>query len=435
MIELDRNSTRAARSKMPVRAYRGIVLLLVILLLAPAAYAPAQATPIQAQQQLAPTYRIFATREGLVGRMTANGHIIRERDRFVALPSWNVLSSYQGNEYQVRLTYEGRSVVAPVWDVGPWNTNDEYWRLDRPTYKDLPVGVPMAQAAYMDGYNNGQDMFGRTVNNPNGIDIADGTYWDDLGMTGNDWVLVTFLWLGRDPGPGGALEVSPSIPGEIASLPTPEPLPELQRGQQPEFELDQMPLPPLAPTAAAPATEPTATAAPTPVPQDNPIPAAGAMTLDNFNVNFYPAAVAWETGDCGLNGSHIWTYSRSDLLGSQSRAMWRPALLPGTYEVRAYIPACGTHPTTREARYVIVHDGGAELVQIDQQAAAGTWVSLGSYDFRQRSDPMVELSALSLDTGSTVHFDALSWILTDKPAPPNPASDPPTPGSIEWRDP
>src|SRR3712207_4550370 len=86
----------------------------------------------------APTYTIFATREGLVGHRTANGHRIRPRDRFVALPSWKVLSSNGGDEFQVRVTYRGRSVVLPVWDVGPWNTNDDYWSPER-RYSDLPV--------------------------------------------------------------------------------------------------------------------------------------------------------------------------------------------------------------------------------------------------------------------------------------------------------
>jgi hypothetical protein len=156
--------------------------------------------PDAQSRAIAPTYRVFATREGLVGHRTANGHIIQPRDRFVALPSWKALSSKGGNEFQVRVTYEGRSVILPVWDVGPWNTNDDYWSPDR-KYSDLPVGMPMAQAARLDGYNGGRDMFGRRIRHPNGIDIADGAFWDDLGMTDSDWVEVTFLWLGADPGP------------------------------------------------------------------------------------------------------------------------------------------------------------------------------------------------------------------------------------------
>ncbi|MDW8215104.1 MAG: hypothetical protein RMJ55_16240, partial [Roseiflexaceae bacterium] len=151
-----------------------------------------------ATSPVAPTYRVFATRQGRVGRRTANGHVIQPRDRFVALPSWSVLSSRGGREYQVRVTYRNRSVVLPVWDVGPWNTRDDYWSPNR-RYSDLPVGLPMAQAARQQGYNSGRDEFGRRIRQPNGIDIADGAFWDDLGMTDSDWVEVTFLWLGADP--------------------------------------------------------------------------------------------------------------------------------------------------------------------------------------------------------------------------------------------
>ncbi|HEY1012892.1 MAG TPA: hypothetical protein VGE07_09340, partial [Herpetosiphonaceae bacterium] len=147
----------------------------------------------------APTYRIHATREGLVGRRTANGHVITKRDRFVALPSWRSLSSQGGYEYKVRLSYKGRSVVVPVWDVGPWNTHDDYWSANRQMWKDLDRGVPEAMAANLWGYNGGRDEFGRKPNLPNGIDIADGTFWDDLGMKDWDWVDVTFLWEGYDP--------------------------------------------------------------------------------------------------------------------------------------------------------------------------------------------------------------------------------------------
>src|SRR5919206_287005 len=96
------------------------------------------AAPARAKEQplVAPTYTVFATREGLVGHRTANGHHIISRDRFVALPSWRVLSSKGGSEFQVRVTYRGRSAVLPVWDVGPWNTRDDYWSPQR-RYGDI----------------------------------------------------------------------------------------------------------------------------------------------------------------------------------------------------------------------------------------------------------------------------------------------------------
>jgi hypothetical protein len=152
------------------------------------------------QPQAALTYRVFATREGLVGGTTANGHVIKTNDRFAALPSRRALASNGGSEYQVRICYpvNGRCTTTSVWDVGPWNTKDDYWNPStiREMWKNLPRGKPEAQAAYLEGYNGGLDQFGRRVANPAGIDLADGTFWLDLGMSNNDWVNVTYLWTG-----------------------------------------------------------------------------------------------------------------------------------------------------------------------------------------------------------------------------------------------
>jgi hypothetical protein len=166
---------------------------------------------------------IYATREGLVGYTTANGHVIQSRDRFVALPSRRALSSNYGYEYQVRVSYGSRSTVAPVWDVGPWNTQDDYWNPStiRQRYADLPQFTPEAQAAYYNGYNGGHDQFGRTVTNPAGIDLADGTFWDDLGLTNNSWVTVDFLWLSpSDTTPPTVTITSPCSSSCTVSTPT-----------------------------------------------------------------------------------------------------------------------------------------------------------------------------------------------------------------------
>jgi hypothetical protein len=146
------------------------------------------------------SYRVFATREGLVGGTTANGHVIVARDHFVALPSRRGLSPQASGTYSVRVcASNGRCEWAPVWDVGPWNTKDDYWNANREMWTDLPQGKPEAQAAYQDGYNGGKDEFGRTVANPAGIDLADGTFWDGLGLSDNAWVTVTYLWTGSGP--------------------------------------------------------------------------------------------------------------------------------------------------------------------------------------------------------------------------------------------
>ncbi|WP_433222071.1 hypothetical protein ACQP00_22470 [Dactylosporangium sp. CS-047395] len=145
-------------------------------------------------------YRVYATREGLVGGTTANGHVIASRDHFVALSSRRGLAPKGTGDYTVRVctTTGSRCEFAPVWDVGPWNTTDDYWNpaATRQSWKDLPQGRPEAQAAYQSGYNGGKDQFGRTVGNPAGIDLADGVFWDGLLLTDNSWVDVAYLWTG-----------------------------------------------------------------------------------------------------------------------------------------------------------------------------------------------------------------------------------------------
>jgi hypothetical protein len=161
------------------------------------------------------SYKVFATREGLVGGTTANGHKIVQRDHFVALPSRRGLSAKNGGDYSVRVCADnGRCEWAPTWDVGPWNTRDDYWSAThvRQEWRDLPQGKPASQAAYQDGYNGGKDQFGRRVANPAAIDLADGTFWDGLKLKNNAWVTVTYQWASNAPAgyvrtPGDTLNV------------------------------------------------------------------------------------------------------------------------------------------------------------------------------------------------------------------------------------
>lgn len=192
-----------------------------------------------------PTVRLYATREGLVGRTTANGHQIAERDRFVALPSKKALNLKDGREYQVEISYNGRKATAPVWDVGPWNTKDDYWNAPRELFNDLPRFTPQVNAAFFNNHNNGNDQYGRMVLYPAAIDIADGTFWDDLGMKNSDWVDVTFLWVDAAAPP--LVPMAPVVPKKG---PIPQPIGSGAQAMQ----------------AAQPAA-PTPTPTPTPIPK------------------------------------------------------------------------------------------------------------------------------------------------------------------------
>ncbi|WP_018335682.1 hypothetical protein [Actinomycetospora chiangmaiensis] len=171
------------------------------------------------------TSRVFATRIGLVGNTTANGHVIVPRDHFVALPSRRGLAPRDTGDYTVKICApNGRCAWSPVWDVGPWNIQDDYWSAPgtRQQWGDLARGFPESQAAFQQGYNGGKDGFGRRVANPAGIDLADGTYYDDLQLADNSWVTVTYQWTGTGPSAlarptGAATLVVRSAPTDASS--------------------------------------------------------------------------------------------------------------------------------------------------------------------------------------------------------------------------
>jgi hypothetical protein len=143
------------------------------------------------------TVRLWATREGLVGRSTATGHVVTADDHFVALPSRKALN------HNVVLSYRGKTVTAPVLDIGPWNRDDAWWEpgAARGQFPDLPRFVPEVWAAYENGYNGGHDGTGRYVSFPAMIDLSDGVF-ADLSMDKSDWLDVTLTWVdGPSPQP------------------------------------------------------------------------------------------------------------------------------------------------------------------------------------------------------------------------------------------
>ncbi len=335
---------------------------------------------------VAPTYKIRATRLGMVGGRTANGHIITRNDRFVALPSWRSLNSHGGHEYSVRITYQGRSVVAPVWDVGPWNTRDNYWSSNRERYSDLPQGWPQDHAAYYDNYNGGYAEKGY-VRFPTAMDVGDGL-WYELGIDGDQGsVEVTYLWLGRDP------------------LVTPPPPPDPNAS---EFRVTE------------------------------------AMEGYTFQSS---AARAWyhsPTG-CGEGGHALRTLSVTDPAKQENEARWQPQLpLEAEYDVYVHVPLCpADQPVTQHARYQVRHRDGETTVEVNQAQQTG-WVLLGRYPFAASSDGFVRLTDVAGDHGNTMWFDDAKWVPvrgeTNTPAEPTatPTAQPtatPTPTTEPEREP
>lgn len=120
-------------------------------------------------------------------------------------------------DYRVVVTVEldGSSAVFPVRDVGPWNTDDNYWNppdgpRPRRMFSSLEVGRPQADAGIRDKYNEipncwdmnqliervgPADQFQRCLLSPAGIDLSFAAAARlGLGPGVSTRVLVTFLW-------------------------------------------------------------------------------------------------------------------------------------------------------------------------------------------------------------------------------------------------
>lgn len=115
---------------------------------------------------------VIATREGLVGKTTASGDPIGASDVFVALPSRAALYRC------VRLVIGRLLITAPVLDVGPWFTDDEYWLVPgRPPRAETLIGQPVR-----DYTCNGA-----------GIDLSDGLI-RAIGAKPEGWWNPRVLW-------------------------------------------------------------------------------------------------------------------------------------------------------------------------------------------------------------------------------------------------
>lgn len=344
---------------------------------------PQQARGFKAQNEapaLAPTYRLRVTRQGMVGGRTANGHIIKPNDFFVSLPSGRALSSRDGYEYQVRLSANGKSVVVPVWDNGPWNHNDDYWNENRATYKDLPVGWPQDHAAYYEKHNGGRAERGY-VRFPTAVDIGDGAYWA-LGLDGAQATVdVTFLWKGRDPGPN---------PKPLNGKPS----------ERPNKQIAQAP------------PEPTPTPPPTPTPQPTPPPEPDII-VDDTGKAFFSEGEQWDqlSGECAYGGQARTTKTINKSEVATHQAVWRPSVRGGTYDVYAFIPPCPANgPLTVAAQYIVHHAQGDSFVTINQRTTFGTWALLGRYSFAPGGDGYVQLRNTDPFGNYVMVFDALKLV-------------------------
>jgi len=128
-------------------------------------------------------FKVFATQY--------NGYTSNE----VALPHRSL--KFAGG-YRVYVSRGDFGAWAPVKEVGPWNTYDNWWAKPqyRTMWSNLRRGVPEAQAAYYSNYNGGRDERGRKVLNPAGVDLTPAAA-ARLGLRRyqNAWIWVYVPWV------------------------------------------------------------------------------------------------------------------------------------------------------------------------------------------------------------------------------------------------
>lgn len=131
---------------------------------------------------------VKATREGLAGGKTSSGYRIDGIVRFVALPALAALRQW----VKVTNPANGKSCVALVLDVGPWNENDNRYVFQDLTNPNAAGGIHGAmQDAVRPQAESGIDTFNRKTNGA-GIDLGEAV-WAALDMKDNTEVAWEFL--------------------------------------------------------------------------------------------------------------------------------------------------------------------------------------------------------------------------------------------------
>ncbi|GEM_PF-2785833 len=122
--------------------------------------------------------KVLASREGLIGGVTAAGLKIRYSSVFVALPAQKALWK------TVRVVVNGHPIVAPVLDLGPWFPFEKYGSDDQYVFGDRP---PLAEI--MKGRTREGDEKKLVINGA-GIDLSDGLI-AALGLVPAEWGMLS----------------------------------------------------------------------------------------------------------------------------------------------------------------------------------------------------------------------------------------------------
>ncbi len=142
------------------------------------------------------------------------------------------------------------------------------------------------------------------------------------------------------------------------------------------------------------------------------LPAPGTVVVDDTYANFRTGGPSedWHVENEGYADQLTWSLNSDGDQSGYNWAGWYPDLLPGRYQVLAYIPV--QYTTTSNARYLVRHADGQELRSIDQSRNGGRWVPLGTYYFEGDEEEYVMLTDVTFEAAGSrlVAFDAIKWV-------------------------
>ena len=110
-----------------------------------------------------------------------------------------------------------------------------------------------------------------------------------------------------------------------------------------------------------------------------------------------------------LKGTSRLMHTATHDKNTEAAALWIPNF-PESGQYAVYISYQTLPSSVPDAEYLVMHAGGSTLFRVNQQMGGGTWVYLGTYEFKagQHNDQMVVLTNQSKHTG-VVSADAVRF--------------------------
>ncbi len=142
----------------------------------------------------------------------------------------------------------------------------------------------------------------------------------------------------------------------------------------------------------------------------------------------------WYSRNTGYGGHLYWTWNSNTRLYNWGK--WYP-YLPSAGNWEVYVFVASKYFGSKQAYYVVQHNGARDGCMVNQNNYYNQWISLGTYYFSGGGDEYVYLGDNTGEVYATrfLGYDAVKFVRRDGPGPqppqppqPQPTPQPPTPG-------